>query len=202
MLPLAPDLSDWPVPLVGDGRAALARLDRLDAAFGAVRRERLAGPCANARALAWSSACTPTPRWRTRGCCSPPRQRRHRAPRHARPRAPRADERRGRAAFLRRLRTRHGPPGQPGDRRFHRGPQPRRGARAAAVAGGALRGSGRAAPGTACPRSGCGGDRRRDGQAAGALARRVRRVVFLPCAGGARFYAVAAGGGSSRSRSA
>jgi precorrin-2 dehydrogenase len=32
MLPLALDLSDWPVLLVGDGRAALARLDMLDAA--------------------------------------------------------------------------------------------------------------------------------------------------------------------------
>ena len=32
MLPLAIDLSDWPVLLVGDGRAALARLDMLDAA--------------------------------------------------------------------------------------------------------------------------------------------------------------------------
>ncbi|HYI84582.1 MAG TPA: NAD(P)-dependent oxidoreductase [Acetobacteraceae bacterium] len=32
MLPLALDLSDWPVLLVGDGRAALARLDMLEAA--------------------------------------------------------------------------------------------------------------------------------------------------------------------------
>ncbi len=32
MLPLAIDLSDWPVLLVGDGRAALARLDMLEAA--------------------------------------------------------------------------------------------------------------------------------------------------------------------------
>lgn len=32
MLPLALDLSDWPVLLVGDGRAALARLAMLDAA--------------------------------------------------------------------------------------------------------------------------------------------------------------------------
>lgn len=32
MLPLALDLSEWPVLLVGDGRAALARLDMLDAA--------------------------------------------------------------------------------------------------------------------------------------------------------------------------
>jgi precorrin-2 dehydrogenase/sirohydrochlorin ferrochelatase len=31
MLPLALDLSDWPVLLVGDGRAALARLDMLEA---------------------------------------------------------------------------------------------------------------------------------------------------------------------------
>jgi precorrin-2 dehydrogenase / sirohydrochlorin ferrochelatase len=32
MLPLAIDLAEWPVLLVGDGRAALARLDMLDAA--------------------------------------------------------------------------------------------------------------------------------------------------------------------------
>ncbi len=32
MLPLALNVSDWPVLLVGDGRAALARLDMLDAA--------------------------------------------------------------------------------------------------------------------------------------------------------------------------
>ena len=32
MLPLALDVSDWPVLLVGDGGAALARLDMLDAA--------------------------------------------------------------------------------------------------------------------------------------------------------------------------
>ena len=32
MLPLAIDLSEWPVLLVGDGRAALARLDMLEAA--------------------------------------------------------------------------------------------------------------------------------------------------------------------------
>src|SRR3712207_4541143 len=32
MLPLALDLSEWPVLLVGDGRAALARLDMLEAA--------------------------------------------------------------------------------------------------------------------------------------------------------------------------
>ena len=32
MLPLALDVSEWPVLLVGDGRAALARLDMLDAA--------------------------------------------------------------------------------------------------------------------------------------------------------------------------
>ena len=32
MLPLALDLSDWPVMLVGVGRAALARLDMLEEA--------------------------------------------------------------------------------------------------------------------------------------------------------------------------
>lgn len=57
MLPLAVDVSGWPVLLVGDGRAALARLDMLEAAgaqhltvftpgpASAAMRDRAAGRC-------------------------------------------------------------------------------------------------------------------------------------------------------------
>lgn len=52
MLPLALDLSGWPVLLVGDGRAALARLDMLEAAGARDLTIFAAAPSAALRARA------------------------------------------------------------------------------------------------------------------------------------------------------
>lgn len=49
MLPLALDLSTWPVLLAGDGPAALKRLDMLEAAGAAALRVFAAGPSAAMR---------------------------------------------------------------------------------------------------------------------------------------------------------
>ncbi|MFC7542516.1 hypothetical protein ACFQU2_27775 [Siccirubricoccus deserti] len=72
MLPLTIDLSDWPVLLVGDGRAALARLDMLEAGGArdlTIFAEALPPRCATAPERGWWSGCRAMPRWRRRGCC-------------------------------------------------------------------------------------------------------------------------------------